>query len=130
MFAEGRPNTGRMLGYYLKDGQLTIIPEEAEIVRMIFDDYLSGMGRLAIAKKLNEMSIPTVRGTGEWREGSIFRILHNENIQATCCFRKPIRRIFAPRKELSIKARSADIMSKIATNRLFPKRYLNAFKQK
>lgn len=38
MFAEGRPNTGRMLGYYLKDGQLTIIPEEAEIVRMIFDD--------------------------------------------------------------------------------------------
>lgn len=78
MFAEGRPNTGRMLGYYLKDGQLTIIPEEAEIVRMIFDDYLSGMGRLAISKKLNEMSIPTVRGTGEWREGSIFRILHNE----------------------------------------------------
>ena len=64
--------------YYLKDGQLTIIPEEAEIVRMIFDDYSSGMGRLAISKKLNEMSIPTVRGTGEWREGSIFRILHNE----------------------------------------------------
>ncbi len=27
MFEEGRPNTGRMLGYCLKDGQLTIIPE-------------------------------------------------------------------------------------------------------
>ena len=40
MFEEGRPNTGRMLGYYLKDGQLTIIPEEAEVVRMIFKDYL------------------------------------------------------------------------------------------
>lgn len=52
MFEQGRPNTGRMLGYCLKDGQLTIIPEEAEIVRMIYEDYLSGMGRLAIANKL------------------------------------------------------------------------------
>ena len=50
MFEQGRPNTGRMLGYYLKNGQLTIIPEEAEVVRMIFEDYLSGMGRLAIRK--------------------------------------------------------------------------------
>ena len=100
MFAEGRPNTGRMLGYYLKDGQLTIIPEEAEIVRMIFDDYLSGMGRLAIAKKLNEMSIPTVRGTGEWREGSIFRILHNEKYTGDMLLQKTYSQDFRTKKRV------------------------------
>lgn len=100
MFEEGRPNTGRMLGYYLKDGQLTIIPEEAEIVRQIFDDYLSGMGRLAIAKKLNEMHVPTVRGTGEWREGSIFRILHNEKYTGDMVLQKTYSQDFRTKKRV------------------------------
>ena len=39
-----------MMGYRLKDGVLTVVPEEAEIVRQIFEDYLSGMGENAIAK--------------------------------------------------------------------------------
>ena len=51
-FKEGRPNIGRLLGYRLKGGVFVIVPEEAEIVKHIFDDYLSGMGILAIRKKL------------------------------------------------------------------------------
>jgi DNA invertase Pin-like site-specific DNA recombinase len=51
-FEKGRANTGTMLGYRLKDGVLQIVPEEAEIVRRIFSDYLNGMGTLAIKKKL------------------------------------------------------------------------------
>ena len=53
-FEEGIPWNGRMLGYRLKDGRYEIVPEEAEIVRRIFRDYLSGLGYLAIAKQLNE----------------------------------------------------------------------------
>lgn len=98
MFEEGRPNTGRMLGYCLKDGQLTIIPEEAEIVRMIFDDYLSGMGRLAIAKKLNAMHVPTVRGCDDWREGSIYRILHNEKYTGDMILQKTYVEDFRTKK--------------------------------
>lgn len=100
MFEEGRPNTGRMLGYYLKDGQLTIIPEEAEIVRMIFDDYLSGMGRLAIAKKLNAEHISTVRGYGDWREGSIYRILHNEKYIGDMILQKTYSEDFRTKKRI------------------------------
>lgn len=77
MFEQGRPNTGRMLGYRLKNGVLQIIPDEAEIVKMIFNDYLSGMGRNAIMKKLIRMGIPTMSG-GQWRENAIWRILTNE----------------------------------------------------
>lgn len=98
MFEQGRPNTGRMLGYYLKNGQLTIIPEEAEVVRMIFEDYLSGMGRLAIAKKLNAKHIPTVRGYGDWREGSIYRILHNEKYTGDMILQKTYIEDFRTKK--------------------------------
>jgi DNA invertase Pin-like site-specific DNA recombinase len=77
MFEKGRPNTGRMLGYRLRDGKLQIVPEEAEIVRRIFSEYLSGKGKLAIAKSLNADGIGTING-GRWRESVIHKILQNE----------------------------------------------------
>lgn len=77
MFAEGRTNHGRMLGYRMQDGELVIVPEEAEIVRQIFTDYLSGMGREAICKKLNAQGLITIR-KHEWQPTSILRILTNE----------------------------------------------------
>jgi len=62
---------GRMLAYRLKDGVLTIVPEEAEIVRQIFSDYLSGMGTLAIKKKLAAQGISL-------SQNGISQILRNE----------------------------------------------------
>lgn len=100
MFEQGRPNTGRMLGYCLKDGQLTIIPEEAEIVRMIYEDYLSGMGRLAIANKLNDLHVPTVRGGKEWREGAIYLILRNEKYTGDMILQKTYSEDFRSKKRV------------------------------
>ena len=60
-FQEGRPNIGRLLGYRLKDSVFVIVPEEAAIVKQIFADYLSGMGTLAIQKKLREQGIKLSR---------------------------------------------------------------------
>lgn len=56
-FAEGRPTGGNMLGYKQVGGMFTIIPEEAELVRQIFEDYLAGMGFTAIEKKLHSQGI-------------------------------------------------------------------------
>lgn len=67
-----------MLGYKRNhDGVLEIIPDEAEIVQLIFNSYLSGMGKLAIANMLNETHIPT-KFDNEWTAESIKRILTNE----------------------------------------------------
>lgn len=66
-----------MLGYRFKDGTFHIVPEEAEIVRQIFTDFLSGMGINAIIKKLNRTGIPAKRG-GLWSTTTISNILHNE----------------------------------------------------
>jgi hypothetical protein len=87
MFAEGRPNTGNMLGYRLFDGKLYIIPEEAEIVKAIFDDYLSGMGPNAIMKKLSEAGIPPRRGAA-WYESAIHKILRNEKYSGDMLLQK------------------------------------------
>ena len=56
-FEKGKANTGKMLGYRLKDGVLQLVPEEAVIVRQIFTDYLDGMGVNAIQKKLRTQGI-------------------------------------------------------------------------
>lgn len=87
MFEQGRPNTGRMLGYRLKDGVLQIIPEEADTVKMIFSDFLSGMGRNAIMKKLRRLGIPTLNG-GRWRESTIYEILRNEKYTGNMLLQK------------------------------------------
>lgn len=76
-FEEGIPNNMQIYGYRMVNHQLQVMPEEAEIVRIIFELYLAGMGRQAIAKKLNEEKIPSFTG-GLWSLTSISHILCNE----------------------------------------------------
>lgn len=49
-------------GYKIENGEYAIVPEEAEIIRKVFHDYINGRGFLSIAKSLNEMSVKTHRG--------------------------------------------------------------------
>ena len=76
-FKSGHPHGFSMYGYKLTGNTLEIVPGEAEIVRMIFTDYLGGMGKSAIMKKLNSAGIPTKRGN-QWLEATVDRILRNE----------------------------------------------------
>lgn len=77
-FEQGKISSIHMIGYRRKkDGTLEIIPEEAEIVRKIFQWYLSGMGRQTIANRLNAEHIPTKNGL-PWTQESLKRILTNE----------------------------------------------------
>ena len=63
-------------GYRLVNGNLEIMPEEAEIVRKIFNMYLSGLGINSISAKLNREAI---EGNGrQWNNTAIRYILTNE----------------------------------------------------
>lgn len=75
-FEEGKPWCRRMLGYRLVDGTYQIVPEEAELVRSLFQAYLDGKGFIAIAKELNERGQYTKQGK-PWSVFSIQKILHN-----------------------------------------------------
>ena len=75
-FLNGEPWHSVMLGYRAKGGRFVIVPEEAEIVRSIFADYLDGKGALTIMKRLNESGILTQPGF-TWHQASVQRILRN-----------------------------------------------------
>ncbi|MDD4690241.1 MAG: recombinase family protein [Eubacteriales bacterium] len=76
-FQKGISNTIRLYGYDYKNKNLIVNQHEAVVVKMIFADYLSGMGKNAIVKKLEELSIPTKNG-GRWSESVIASMLRNE----------------------------------------------------
>lgn len=87
MFAQGLPNTGRMLGYRLRAGKLEIVPDEAELVREIFRWYLEGMGTNKIARVLNEQGRPSFYG-GEWNQSAIQKLLRNEKYSGDMLLQK------------------------------------------
>src|SRR5690606_3796718 len=62
-------------GYTRHKGKLTVHPEQAEIVRWIFDRYIAGDGTRRIAVELTERGIPTPLGRRIWRYNSIQAIL-------------------------------------------------------
>ncbi len=70
-FAEGKPTGGNLLGYKQVNGVFTVIPEEAEMVRQIFEDYLSGMGFAAIEKNLRSEGV-------KFTKSAISALLRNE----------------------------------------------------
>ena len=75
-FEEGKPWRGYMLGYRYKNGEYVIVPEEAEIVKKIYADFLSGKGIEAIMKSLNESGVLTQQGF-TWHRSAVMRILRN-----------------------------------------------------
>lgn len=60
------------------DGQLIIVPEEAEIVRKIFDLHLQRYGVRKIKRWLEEHHVQTVTGKDIWSTSTIDRMLSNE----------------------------------------------------
>ena len=90
-FEQGKVSSLQILGYKQnKNGMLEIVPEEAEIVRRIFNSYLSGMGKLAIANKLNEMGI-TKKNRRLWTPDAVRRILRNEKYCGDLLLQKSFR---------------------------------------
>lgn len=72
-----------------KDWTLEIVPEDAEIVRMIFDLYTrEGLSRGAIARKLTDMGIKTPFGGSMWRDTTLTKILSNEHYLGLIVFNR------------------------------------------
>ena len=76
-FENGIPWNGRMLGYRMREGHYCVIPEEAELVRRIYREFLDGMGRDRITAKLNDEGIQPPAGGEQWHPQTIARILRN-----------------------------------------------------
>lgn len=68
-----------LLGYDVKDGQITVNPEGAELVRLIFHKYaVEQVGSSEIARFLTQKGYCTYRGSTKWNANTVIKILHNE----------------------------------------------------
>ena len=98
-FEQGIPTGLRMYGYDVRNGNFTILPEEAEVVRRIFRMYLDGMGGERIMRALNAEGIPAPEG-GLWNAGTIMMMLRNEKYAGDLLLQKSYVNNHVEKKQL------------------------------
>ena len=96
-------NHNRFLGYTKdKDGNLVIVPEEAEIVKRIYREYLEGSSMLQIARGLEADGILTGAGNPRWHTSTINKILRNEKYIGDALLQKTYTVDFLSKKRVPI----------------------------
>ena len=102
-FEEGKVmvNHSRFLGYTKdKDGNLVIVPEEAQLVRRIYKLYLEGNSSYRIKRILEAEGIPTVTGKKTWSATTIDRMLSNEKYMGDALLQKTYTVDFLTKKKV------------------------------
>jgi DNA invertase Pin-like site-specific DNA recombinase len=88
-FKAGKVPFHYILGYRKgEDGSFEIVPEEAEIVRFIYDSYLSGLSVGKIRNSLEAKGYLSSRGKETWSVAGIDHILTNEKYAGDALLQK------------------------------------------
>lgn len=94
-------NCSKFMGYTKnEDGDLIIVPEEAEIVKLIFRLYLEGYSAKKICKYLEEHGIKTTTGQDKWYDSVIFKMLRNEKYMGDALLQKTYTVDFMTKKKV------------------------------
>ena len=79
----------RIYGYERgEDDKPRVIPEQAEVVRRIFESYLAGMSVANIKKMLESENIPAAGGKPQWSEARFNICSATKNIVGMPFYRK------------------------------------------
>ena len=79
----------RFLGYRKgADGLPEVVPEEAEVVRRIYRDFIAGKTVDGIAKALTREGVPTPAGREKWQKRTVESILLNEKYKGEALLQK------------------------------------------
>jgi len=90
-FQEGKVivNHNRFLGYTKdENGELVIVPEEAEVIKKIYREFMEGKSDLKIAKGLELDGILTGAGKATWWASTVKSILKNEKYMGEALLQK------------------------------------------
>ena len=88
-----------MLGYNISKGKVTINPEEAALVREVFQRFLDGESMRSIAFALNQSGIKSTQG-GEWSAGRVRNMLANEKYTGNALLWKKFRNNHIEKKKV------------------------------
>lgn len=86
-FQEGRQNSFNIYGYRWDGERFVVEPEEAKIVKLIFDNFLNGFSAEQTEKQLQNMGVKSYTG-GQFCNTSIRAILKNEKYTGNMLLQK------------------------------------------
>lgn len=94
-------NHKKFMGY-TKDAneRLIVVPEEAEVVREIYDLYLQGFSAYKIARILESYGIETATGNKKWYHGTIYKMLKCEKYIGDAILQKTYTIDFLTKKKV------------------------------
>lgn len=78
------------LGYRLENRKLEVVPDEAELVRLIFQLYIEGHGADTIGKMLDSKGIKP-KYASKWSRSTIMQIIANNNYTGDLILQKTYR---------------------------------------
>jgi len=94
-------NHSKFMGYTKNaEGELVIVPEEAEVVKLVFRMYLEGNSTQKIANYLTEQKIKTATGKDFWHASVIEKMLRNEKYMGDALLQKTYTVDFMTKKKV------------------------------
>lgn len=91
---------GRFLGYRKgEDGFPEIVPEEAEVVKLIYKSFMEGLSYYKIAQLLMSRNIPAPAGGEKWYTRTVESILTNEKYKGSALLQKKFTVDFLTKKQ-------------------------------
>ncbi|MCD7778605.1 MAG: recombinase family protein [Clostridiales bacterium] len=101
---KGKPNGGfRTYGYKWNGEKFEIVPEEAEVVKLIFSNYLNGIYADETAEQLKKMGVKTCFGNEEFNYATIQQMLKNEKYTGSMILQKYYRQDVLTKKQVKNK---------------------------
>lgn len=88
------------MGYTCVDGEIVIVPEQAEVVRMIFELFLQGLTFGQIKVYLESSEIKTTTSNDHWDTTTIQKMLKNEKYKADTMLQKSYTENFMTGKKV------------------------------
>ncbi|KLU65748.1 transposon Tn3 resolvase [Desulfosporosinus acididurans] len=102
-FQEGKVlvNHNKFLGYTKDEqGQLVIVPEEAEVVQRIYREFLDGKSPYKIASNLQKDGLITGAGGTKWYDSTVIGILKNVKYMGDALLQKTYTTDFLTKKRV------------------------------
>ena len=124
-------NHSKFLGYTKdREGNLIIVPEEAELVRRIFRLFLEGNSSYRIKRILEADGVKTVTGKTVWQAAVIDRMLSNEKYMGDALLQKTYTVDFLTKKKVKNNGIVPQYYIEDATKRLSPRSCSTGYRRK
>lgn len=86
----GRNKTWKCYGYKIEGNSYTVVPEEAAVIRQIYDWYLAGVSFREMIQLLHQKNIPSITGKEYWYHSTLESIISNEKYVGDLLLQKTV----------------------------------------